>query len=238
MFGEGSYSGKGIYDVAAFEDDAGESSRRQSPAQSRSVRGHLRPLRSRLGCRGGRGVSVALRRGHGAPASLDARRLAIAALGAGRIPVAAAARPLEDVRQFAKVQPGARGSRGIRAVLAGIRAACVEPVLSRVPSCCRRCCRSSSLSCRASRISPGKVICAPCRGRLGAAALIGLRLVFWADQAWTHDDAIVRTLYRLCDLTAQSPAMDHDGTIERSSVGHVLGGSTAACPAASCWCRV
>ncbi|MHB8475132.1 MAG: GH36-type glycosyl hydrolase domain-containing protein [Steroidobacteraceae bacterium] len=52
-----------------------------------------------------------------------------------------------------------------------------------------------------------------------AAALIGLRLVFWADQAWSMSDAIVRTLYRLCisrrnllqwTTTAQSHARASD----------------------------
>ena len=109
-------------------------SRRRSPAgsrrhaaQPRSVRGHLRARRSRLRHRGGRGVSVALRRRRRAPAPLGARRLAVAALdlrarcgGARtRLPLH---RPLEDARQSAAHAVGARHCRRLSGRLAAAAA--------------------------------------------------------------------------------------------------------------------
>jgi cyclic beta-1,2-glucan synthetase len=70
LFGEGSYSGKGIYDVDAFEVALDS---RRHPAEPRSLRGHLRPRRADLRHRVHRGISVALRRRCRPPASLGAR---------------------------------------------------------------------------------------------------------------------------------------------------------------------
>ena len=80
LFGEGSYAGKGIYDVDAFEAALAGRVPDSTLAQPRSVRGHLRARRSRLRRRGGRGVSRPLRRRRPAPPPLGARRLAAAAL--------------------------------------------------------------------------------------------------------------------------------------------------------------
>ena len=80
LFEEGSYCGKGIYDVDVFEAALkGQNPRKHGP-QPRSAGRNIRARRPGLGHRGGRGISVALRRGGGAPASLGARRLAVAAL--------------------------------------------------------------------------------------------------------------------------------------------------------------
>ena len=76
LFGEGSYTGKGIYDVDAFEAALAGRVPELDPAQPRPVRGHLRPRRPRLGRRGRRGVSRPLRRRRPAPPPLGARRLA------------------------------------------------------------------------------------------------------------------------------------------------------------------
>ena len=80
LFGEGSYSGKGIYDVDVFEAALARPRSREHASQSRSARGNLRARRTGLRHRGRRGISVALRRRRGAPASMGARRLATAAL--------------------------------------------------------------------------------------------------------------------------------------------------------------
>ena len=80
LFEEGSYCGKGIYDVDIFEAALQNAHSRQQGSQPRSSGRHLRARGSRLGYRGGRGISLTLRRRGGAPASLGARRLAIAAL--------------------------------------------------------------------------------------------------------------------------------------------------------------
>ena len=80
LFGEGSYAGKGIYDVDAFESalvGPGSGLDRCSAMICSRV---LRPRRLRLRCRGRRGISVALRRERPAPSPLGARRLAVVAL--------------------------------------------------------------------------------------------------------------------------------------------------------------
>ena len=61
LFGEGSYAGKGIYDVDAFEAALAGRVPETHAAQPRSVRGHVRPRRPGLGHRGGRGISRPLR---------------------------------------------------------------------------------------------------------------------------------------------------------------------------------
>ena len=83
LFGEGSYAGKGIYDVDAFEAALAGRVPGLDAAQPRSVRGHLRPRRPRLRRRGRRGIPRALRRRRLAPASLGARRLAAPAVDLG-----------------------------------------------------------------------------------------------------------------------------------------------------------
>ena len=80
LFGEGSYSGKGIYDVDIFEAALDGRVPDKHAAQSRPVRRHLRARRSGLRHRGRRGISGALRRRRCAAASMGARRLATAAL--------------------------------------------------------------------------------------------------------------------------------------------------------------
>ncbi len=88
-------------------------------AQSRSVRGHIRPRRARFGCRGRRGIPVALRCRRRAAPSMGARRLAIAAVDSGSraegarrrpsVPRHTGDRPMEDARQSAPHADRARG---------------------------------------------------------------------------------------------------------------------------------
>ena len=59
LFGEGSYTGKGIYDVDAFERGAGRPRARERAAEPRPVRGRLRPGRARDRHRALRRVPVA-----------------------------------------------------------------------------------------------------------------------------------------------------------------------------------
>ena len=153
LFGEGSYAGKGIYDVDAFEAALRRPRAGQHAAQPRSVRGHLRARRPGLRHRGGRGISRPLRRRRRAPASLGARRLAVAALdlrprtraGSDRRGADAADRPLEDARQSAAHAVGA-GRRRSRCWPAGLLPLAAALGLDRLRparrSRCRRCCRS------------------------------------------------------------------------------------------------
>ena len=80
LFREGSYTGKGIYDVDAFERGDGRPRARERAAEPRPVRGHLRPGRAGHRHRALRRVPVALPGLGRPPASLGARRLAAPAV--------------------------------------------------------------------------------------------------------------------------------------------------------------
>ena len=114
LFGEGTFTGKGIYDVDAFEAALDGRVPENTLAEPRSVRGHLCARRARLGYRSGRGLSRPLRCRHPPPAPLGPRRLAASALdfrspapGPGR---RSRDRALEDDRQPAPVASGAGGT--------------------------------------------------------------------------------------------------------------------------------
>ena len=104
LFGEGSYTGKGIYDVDAFETALAGRIPENQLAEPRPVRGLAGAGRARLLDRIRRGFSVSLRRRRQTPAPVGARRLAALAvhgrLGAGKEP-ADGPRHLEDARQSA-----------------------------------------------------------------------------------------------------------------------------------------
>ena len=80
LFGEGSYTGKGIYDVDAFEAALAGRVPDNAMLSHDLFEGIFARAGPGLRRRGGRGVPVALRRRRQAPASLDARRLAAASL--------------------------------------------------------------------------------------------------------------------------------------------------------------
>ena len=80
LFGEGSYAGKGIYDVDAFEAALAGSRARRNAAQSRSLRRDFCARGSGFRYRGRRGISLAVRCRRRTPASLGARRLATTAV--------------------------------------------------------------------------------------------------------------------------------------------------------------
>ena len=97
LWGEGSYTGKGIYDVDAFEAALGRPRARERAAEPRSLRGRVRARRPRDRRRAVRERALALRRRRGAPAPLGARRLAAAAVDPGT--AGPGDRALEDARQ-------------------------------------------------------------------------------------------------------------------------------------------
>ena len=80
LFEEGSYSGKGIYDIDVFETALGRADSGEYRSQPRSSRGHIHARRSRHRYRSGRGISLPLQRRRRASASLGTRRLAVAAM--------------------------------------------------------------------------------------------------------------------------------------------------------------
>ena len=80
LLDEGSYSGKGIYDVDVFEAALAGRVPDEHAAESRSFRRNFRALGIGLRHRTGRGVPVALRRCRRPAASMGPRRLATAAV--------------------------------------------------------------------------------------------------------------------------------------------------------------
>ena len=80
MFGEGSYAGKGIYDIDAFET-ALRAARPDSTLLSHDLfEGTFARAWLRLGYRGRRGIPFAIRRQRAPTSSVGARRLAVVAL--------------------------------------------------------------------------------------------------------------------------------------------------------------
>ena len=80
LFGEGSYTGKGIYDVEAFAGGAGGPRPGECAPEPRPLRGHLRAGGTGHRHRAVRGVPDGLRGRRRPAASVGARRLATAAL--------------------------------------------------------------------------------------------------------------------------------------------------------------
>ncbi len=92
MFGEGSYAGKGIYDIDAFEAALAGRAPDSTLLSHDLFEGTFARAGLRLGCRSRRGIPVALRRQRVAPSPLGARRLAVAALDSRLRPKAERAR--------------------------------------------------------------------------------------------------------------------------------------------------
>jgi hypothetical protein len=114
LFGEGSFTGKGIYDLDSVRARAGRTLPRQPGAVARPAGGQLPPFRPAERRPGGRSLSAALQRRRRPAPPLDPRRLAAGRLAArpgaaggwpARKESAAAAGALEAVRQPAP-QPG------------------------------------------------------------------------------------------------------------------------------------
>ena len=108
LYGEGSFTGKGIYEVATLQDGAGEALPPQCSAEPRSHRRRLRARWPRYRHRSHRRLPLSLQRLHAPQTPLGARRLADRAValhtGAGRVgPVRAQPHldhlALEDPRQ-------------------------------------------------------------------------------------------------------------------------------------------
>ena len=97
LFGEGSFIGKGIYDVDAFEQALNAVSREPHP-ESRSARRLLCAIGADERRAALRGVSCSLQRGHAPPPSLDSRRLADRALAAAGACPERSARRRERIR--------------------------------------------------------------------------------------------------------------------------------------------
>ena len=219
LFGEGSFTGKGIYDVDAFEAALQGPHPREHHPQPRSARRDLRARRAGHRHRGGRGISLALRRRRGPPASLGARRLAAAALdlrprassGRPRAKAGSADRPLEDARQSAPTL-SAPPRVACACWLGGScpsRRRALDGRSSWSASPCPPFCPCSAGSCRAGWDFEAHAM------RSSSAADFELafgrsRLLttFLAHQAWLMADAIAATLSG-CSCRPQAARMGH-----------------------------
>ena len=208
LFHEGSYVGKGIYDVERVRGRAAEPRPRERAAQPRPVRrllrarrpGHRHPSRRRL--------SVELPDVRGAPAPLGARRLADPALAlvhrARRRPApgverAAGHRALEDLRQPAPQPAGARAAppAGLgwtilpgSALLWTVLAVLVLAFPAYVHAV-------RSLAARVRGVPMRLHVAAEWDSIVTSAYQALFSTTFLAHQAWLMADAIVRTLWRL-----------------------------------------
>ncbi len=227
LFGEGSFIGKGIYDVDAFE----RSLKGRFPENRILSHDLLEGCYARAGAaerRGAvRGISVQLQRGREPPPPLDPR-------ATGRLPLAAAARTrparircrtaaesaigavaMENLRQ-----PAAQsGSRGIdAAVAAGLDRLVAELVLDLGGSrhrpdsalACpdaRTCCASPTTAAAAS-ISAAALRSAP-----GTLAQAVLTLACLPYEAYFSLDAILRTLWRMLVTRNAAAGMGALGTL-------------------------
>ena len=154
LFEEGSFVGKGIYDVDVFEQALEGAHSRKHRSQPRPAGRRLCARRAGFRCRSGGGISLALRRGGGAPASLGARRLAVAALDIRRraqaVPLLGRWKMLDNLRRSLSA-PAHAACPSWSAGCCRHEAALVWTVVPGAGrSSCRRFCRSLSASFRGS----------------------------------------------------------------------------------------
>ena len=211
LFHEGSFVGKGIYDVDAFEAALARPRAGEHAAQPRSVRGLLRARRPVHRHRAGRRLPVELPRVRGAAAPLGARRLADCRAGCGArcrtrerppscrntLPVIARWKILDNLRRSLLAAGAGRavrrrldGAAGIGAALDGAGACWC----SRFPPTCRSGGRSAagSAACRCASTSWPSATTSPTSARQAF-----LSTVFLLHQSGVMLDAIGRTLLRL-----------------------------------------
>ena len=214
LFGEGSYTGKGIYDVDAFEAALDGPRAGEHAAQPRSVRRHLRARRPRLRHRGRRGVS---RR-----ATTSPPRASIA----GRAATGSCCRGCSGGRQRPACRSVGRwkmldnlrrsllgaGRRSLRSCVGWLlplrgRRSSGPASSSSTIAVAGAAAGASPRSCRGAPASRCAATCA----RSPPICALALRADRAADrrssphQAWLMGDAIVRTLYRLF-VSAPAPA--------------------------------
>ncbi len=169
LFGEGIYTGKGIYDVDVFERALDERVPAEHPALARSLRGPLRPGRIRLRRRALRGISRPLRGGRVAPAPMGSGGLAAAALESGTRPERQAGRPA-SFRSWGVGRCSTTFAAAFRRPRCSRpwwpRGACPTSIRGCGRSSCswfsrsRRCCPSSRASFRTAGASPSGASCA------------------------------------------------------------------------------
>ena len=210
LFGEGSYTGKGIYDVDAFEAALHGRVPDNTLLSHDLFEGTFARAGTRLRHRSRRGVSVALRRRRQAPASLGAWRLAVAALdhwarrkgdrsrqagrrsrrsGSGRCSTICGDSLLAPATFISLVAGWLLLPRGLALgwtvfILATIAVPIFLPVLFAIVP-------------RRSGITPRSHFGALRDDLRMAVTRLFLQVTFLADQAWLMGDAIVRTLARL-----------------------------------------
>ena len=208
LFGEGSYTGKGIYDVDAFE----AALEGRVPENTLLSHDLFEGIFARAGLVSDIEVveefPVALRRRRGAPASMGARRLAVASLdsrpwaaangapGRAAIPMIGRWKMLDNLRRtllapaaFLALVAGWTLPLGCRRVWSGfILATIALPTL--LPFLAGIVPRRLGISKRSHLRAVGADLAL-------ALSQIAFGVTFLAHQAWLMTDAIVRTLFRL-----------------------------------------
>ncbi len=254
LFEEGSYCGKGIYDIDIFEAALDG----QIPESTVLSHDLLEGVFTRAGLSSDIEVveefpsrySVAAAHDQ---APLGARRLAIAAVDirpSGKIARwharnrHSAHGALENAGQPAALPFGARSharpsdrmaARNSMRPRSGRR-------LSFSPSRCRRSCRDSPRLFRAARASPCAIICARCArfrtlGLLQSAFLV----TFLAHQAWMMVDAVARTLFRVFVRRRRllewvtAAQLDESSNFDQRTLAAQIAASAVASPCSWLW---
>ena len=209
LFGEGSFIGKGIYDVDSFEQLLRRLSR-QRDSQPRLDRGSVLPLGLAQRCDAVRRASLALRGRYRPPASLDARRLADCRVAAShgsaarsgqrvRNPISALSRwkifdnlrrslvPIAMLLRAARLLVRLAGAGAARCCLLGERGLAADADW-----------RGGGPASQAGRFAAAACIWRVTLQSLGRPlAQNALSLVFLPYEAYICGDAIVRTLLRM-----------------------------------------
>ena len=209
LFGEGSYAGKGIYDVDAFEAALAG----RVPDGTLLSHDLFEGIFARAGLVSDIEVVEEFPSRYDVAAARQHRwargdwQLLPWIFGRGdcrgrraRQPRPAADRPVEDVGQSAADAVGAGECRGAagRMGIAAQRLAGLDRLRRTDDRACRLCCRFFPRSCRTAPASRCAATFARCARMCWlAASQSALQIIFLAYQAWLMIDAIGRTLFRL-----------------------------------------
>ena len=231
LFGVGSFTGKGIYDVDAFEAATGRDLPREPHPQPRPDRGELRPLRAGHRHRAVRRLPGPLPRLRPPRAPLGPRRLAAPPLArprACRRPTGRAPNPLpalERWKLFDNLRRSLVPPALVRAAGPGLDgparlALALDGVGAGRPGAAARAswswARSSAAS--AAGLAGGVQVAGAtaCRPRSGRSLLA---IAFLADQARSLCDAIARTLVAAVRHAPEAAGVG-DGGVDRAAAGH------------------
>ena len=246
LFGEGSYTGKGIYDVDAFEAALAG----RVPENTLLSHDLFEGIFARAGLVSDIEVVEEFPARYDVAAARQHRwargdwqllpwifgRAAAAARRAAAIPLIGRWKMLDNLRRIAVGAGGARSRWSAGWTLPLARGAASGPAFVVADDRAARCsCRCWPRSCRAAPASRCAATCArsPRDLRLAAVADRACWSRSSPHQAWLMADAIVRTLFRLFVSAPATARMGHRGAGEGRRRGSICAGSTGGWRAAS-----